>query len=149
KAHPNAPHNKPIQRNETLKINGPTFTCMGADTSRDRKFRVEGVSYWRQEHIGEEDMENGWRNLREYENKVDFVLTHCINATTTWFAFHMDIDEDCAKLEQIEAKVQYKMWLFGHYHKDMFVADNKACLYNEIGYLDESSDILFSLLPND
>ena len=135
-----------IKRGEILNIDGYSFLCMGGATSIDKWMRIEGESWWEEENISESDMENAWRNLEKVDYKVGFVLTHCIDSSTVFFGLHFAIDNNTAKLEEIEARVDYKMWLFGHYHVDRFLGSKKACLYERVGYLNKDSDILFDWL---
>ncbi len=148
KAHKISDHIFYICRGEILEIEGHTFLCVGGATSIDREYRIEGVSWWREENISESDMENAFDNLKRYDNKVDFILTHCVDTTSVYFGLHFRPDENTNKLEELEAKASYRCWLCGHYHCDIFLSSKKAVLYNRIAYLDEDSDILVSFVDD-
>lgn len=40
-------------------------------------YRVNHVSWWKQELPSEEEMQEGIENLAAHDNKVDFIVTHC------------------------------------------------------------------------
>ena len=46
--------------------------------SRDytKFFRVNHVSWWKEELPTEEEMQEGLNNLKRYDNKVDYIITH-------------------------------------------------------------------------
>ena len=133
-----------IRRGEIMAIQGHTFLCIGGANSMDKQWRIKGESYWDEEHITEEDIANALANAAKYGNKVDFILTHCVDSTAVQFGLGYAIDADTNKLSEIDYKIDYKCWLCGHYHCDRFLSMKKLVLYNDIMRLDEESDILIS-----
>ena len=69
-----------ILRGEILEIDGIKMLCIGGATSIDRIYRMEHVSWWEDEHIKYEDIDNAIINLNKYDFKVDYILTHCAPA---------------------------------------------------------------------
>jgi len=65
-------------------------------------------------------------------NKVDYVITHCVDTHTVRKAFGFKKDICTDQLTFIDKVVDYKHWFFGHYHFDRKINDKKTCLYQEI-----------------
>ena len=82
-------------------------------------------------------MNEGRKNLAKYNYKVDYVLTHCC-ATSVQEALDQgpghilkpDILTDY--LQEMEEKLEYKHWFFGHYHMDQDIDDKHSVLYHAI-----------------
>lgn len=45
-------------------------------------YRINHVSWWKQELPSEAEMEEGRRNLTKYGNQVDYIVTHCCSSST-------------------------------------------------------------------
>ena len=39
-------------------------------------YRVKGLTWWEEELPNEEEMKNGFDNLKKENNKVDYIITH-------------------------------------------------------------------------
>ena len=42
-----------------------------------RTYRINHLSWWKEELPSEEEMETGRKNLAEHDNDVDYIVTHC------------------------------------------------------------------------
>lgn len=106
-------------------------------------FRINHISWWKEELPSEEEMEEGLRNLLKVDFKVDYVLTHC---TTTYLQTRLGKkvgmeylpDRLTDYLEKLEGKLEYKNWYFGHYHKDEQISEKHTLLYWSILPLGET-----------
>lgn len=121
-----------VLRGEIMLINNLSFLCIGGAISIDKQYRKLGISYWPEEEILNEDIDNAILNLKKFKNKVDYVLTHCCDSGTVSYEFGYRPDICTDKLNFIDKVVDYKYWYFGHYHKDLVINDNKRCFYNDI-----------------
>ena len=121
-----------ILRGEILTLEGKTFFCLGGACSIDKMYRTPHISWWPEEEINKHDIDNAIANLEKVNNKVDYVLTHCVDTKTVmkYFYFRRDICTD--QLMFIDKVVDYKHWFFGHYHFDRKISDKKTCLYQDI-----------------
>lgn len=121
-----------ILRGEIMTLDGMTFLCVGGATSIDKMYRIPHVSWWPEEEITYHDIDNALNNLEKVNNKVDCVITHCVDTHTVIdaFGFRRDICTD--QLTFIDKIVDYKHWYFGHYHVDRIIDDKKTCLYQKI-----------------
>ena len=43
----------------------------------DKMFRINHKSWWKEELPSEEEMEEGIKNLKSHDQKVDYIVTHC------------------------------------------------------------------------
>lgn len=120
-----------VLRGEILLLNDLSFLCLGGATSIDKYLRKEGVSWWPDEHITDNDINNALSNLRLIDNKVDYVLTHCAPSRYVMKMFSFNPDDDTDKLSIIDSAIEYKHWYFGHYHMDKNYGKFR-CFYNDI-----------------
>ena len=121
-----------ILRGEILILENKKFLCIGGATSIDKLYRIPYVSWWPEEEINQHDIDNALNNLAKYDDKVDYVLTHCIDTKTVIkaFGFRRDICTD--QLMFVDKVVSYKHWFCGHYHFDRQIDKNKTCLFQNI-----------------
>lgn len=115
------PHIIHLMRGQIYDICNHNFFVMGGATSIDRIYRIPHTSWWEQEMPTYEEMNEGFKNLERYNFCIGYVLTHCAPTRFlgdifkgTWF----DTDPLNRYLNQIEQKLTYKKWYFGHYHID-------------------------------
>lgn len=96
-------------------------------------YRINHLSWWREELPSQEEMEEGRRNLAAHNNEVDFVVTHCC-ANSTQYLLNGSYKTDTATdyLEEIRQTIGYKKWFFGHYHDNRNVNDREILIYEQI-----------------
>lgn len=104
----------------------------------DRKwslYRINHISWWKEELPTEEEMEHGLRNLAKHNNKVDYVITHCapssIQNSSRFIMLHKCAPQNAFTdyLDRIRNNVEYKTWFFGHYHDTDKVSDKEEMVY--------------------
>ena len=97
-------------------------------------YRINHVSWWRQELPSQEEMEEGRRNLAAHGNTVDFIVTHCCASSTQVLLggpmYRPDIAT--AYLEEIRQNTRFQKWFFGHYHDNRNVNAEEILLYEQI-----------------
>lgn len=78
---------------------------------------------------------------------MDYVLTHCASSEIQnildrgpGHILQTDILTDY--LQELEEKLQYKHWYFGHYHMDMDVDEKHSLLYQAIVPLEQEKIII-------
>ena len=126
-----------ILRGEILTLEGKTFLCLGGARSTDKAYRTPYVSWWPEEMITEEDIKNAEKNLAKFNNKVDYVLTHCVETFTACSCLLKGRDACTDALCFIDMVAEYKHWYFGHYHFDRKIDKKRTCLYQDIVTLDD------------
>lgn len=98
-------------------------------------FRIDGMSWWKEELPTEEEMKEGIKNLKKHDFKVDYILTHCtatsiqkkMNAEPLYMP---DVLTDY--FDNLREKSTFKKWYFGHYHYNAKITDKDMLLYEMI-----------------
>jgi len=121
-----------VLRGEIMLIENKTFLCIGGAISIDKAWRTPYITWWPEEEITYHDIDNALNNLQKFDNKVDYVLTHCCDTNTLIKTFHFKRDVCTDQLTFIDKIVEYKRWYFGHYHFDRIINIKKTCLYQKI-----------------
>lgn len=150
-----------LERGQVFEIDGKTFFTFGGASSHDVQggildrqdadygddllkalrselpFRIKHESWWEEELPNEKEMEEGRRNLANCNYKVDYVITHCCATSILDIMdrgparlFEPDVLTDY--LQEIEDKLEYSCWYFGHYHMDRKIDARHILLYHAI-----------------
>lgn len=154
-----------LERGQVFEIEGKTFFTFGGASSHDVQggilnrndcdfdierfkaiqqklpFRIEHESWWKEELPNEEEMNEGRTNLEKHHYQVDYVLTHCAPTDIQNKIYEesecvLQTDVLTDYLQEIEEKLQYKHWYFGHYHMDALVDEKHTLLYYSFVALD-------------
>lgn len=118
-----------------LEYDDPDFHKKRKELERNSKlYRVNHYSWWEQELPSEEEMEDGIRNLILNDNKVDFIVSHCCASSTQALIGEGWYKRDYLNeyLEKIRRSVQFKKWIFGHYHDNRNVNAQEMLIYEQI-----------------
>lgn len=101
---------------------------------RNLPYRINKVTWWKEELPSQQEMDEGILNLSIHGNKVDFIVTHCCASSTLARFSHGIYKPDYLHryLEKIKQKCTYKKWFFGHYHMNMNVTDKDRLLWEQI-----------------
>ena len=105
--------------------------------SVDKFRRTEGLSWWKEEAITDNDISK--IDLGHY----DYVLSHCcptsvFNEYKPYLCTLGNIIDDNDpnfhisdnKLEQVLGFITFNHWYFGHYHVDIHLNEDFTCLFN-------------------
>ena len=97
-------------------------------------YRINHISWWRQELPSQEEMEEGRKNLAAHGNAVDFIVTHCCASSTQILLGGSMYRPDTitAYLEEILQNIKFRKWFFGHYHDNRNVNARELLLYEQI-----------------
>ena len=149
------PHIIHLMRGQVFEIDGVSLFTFGGARSHDiqdgilekddprikewsknpfKMFRVNHSSWWKEELPSEKEMNDGIQNLEKYNNKIDFIITHC-GATSSIALYSMgDYKPDILTnyFEEIRQKVNFKKWFMGHYHDNYAINDKEIILYEQI-----------------
>lgn len=108
-----------LMRGQVFNIEGYSFFTMGGASSHDKEDRVEGESWWARELPDREEYDEAIRNLEKYNNKVDYIITHCGPEYIQHRAAPKYEEDDLIIFfEQLRNTVEFKRWYNGHYHLD-------------------------------
>jgi hypothetical protein len=128
-----------------LDKNSPTFQ---ADKICAKKmglpYRIINESWWAAELPSQAELAEGINNLNAVNWKVDYAISHC-TATSIEFALgillgkHFTGDILTNYFEEIDDKLQFNHWYFGHYHLNKQLDEKHTVLYKEIVPIDNKS----------
>lgn len=99
-----------------------------------KMFRVNHISWWKEEMPSDEEMEFGLRTLKENGNKVDYIISHCAPQEAAAVISHGGYKKDKLTMyfNEIAHSVDFTKWLFGHYHDNRNVLQKYILLYEQI-----------------
>ena len=82
----------------------------------------------------EEEYKIALTNLDKYNWKVDYVLTHCCgsNLLCRLVTHHRNRDSLTDFLKDLDNRLDYRMWYFGHHHTDRMVDAKHQALYLDV-----------------
>lgn len=126
-----------LLRGEIFTFERKTFFVMGGGESEDAEMRKEGKTWWREEMPSAEELLNGAKNLKEAEDKVDYVLTYEAPAIAKDFIrLHSNKELHLTPLntylDELMKNVQYNHWYFGSLHMDLQVSKKMTAVFNDI-----------------
>lgn len=122
-----------LMRGQVFEIGGKTIFTMGGASSTDQEYRTENVSWWSRELPDEEEFEEARRNLARYDNRVDYIVTHCAGTRMMNLLGELRaVDRLTDFLTEVDLTVAYSQWYFGHFHRDVKVDDKHTLLYKNI-----------------
>lgn len=96
-------------------------------------FRVNHISWWKQEMPSQQEMTHGLGVLEHHNFDVDFIFTHdCPTADKILLLGNGSSSDELNKyFEIIQSKTQYKKWFFGHYHDNIALPGGSDILLYE------------------
>ena len=126
-----------LMRGQVYTIEEKTIFTMGGAASIDRNYRIEGKSWWREELPSGEEYFEADTNLALHNNKVDYVITHCCSARQYYrFAaihFHAFVRDSLTDyLDELEKRISFKHWYYGHHHEDLEVDETHTMLCRKV-----------------
>jgi hypothetical protein len=126
-----------LMRGQVFKIEGKKFFTFGGAASHDKEYRKEGKTWWSREMPSYTEYEEGLANLDKHAWKVDYAVTHTCSSSTMEYigeriGIRYSIDQMHSYFYQIEEKLKYEKWFFGHFHQDVEFPRNQRLLYNDM-----------------
>ena len=118
-----------------MELDDPYFKKKKRELDRNWElYRINHLSWWKEELPSEEEMEEGQKNLETNQNVVDFIVSHCCASSTLALLSNGMYKPDIltAYFEELRQKVKFKKWFFGHFHGNMNVNAEEILLYEQI-----------------
>lgn len=115
---------------------------------RGALFRINHVSWWKEELPSKAELEEGLENLSKHDNKVDYIISHCCPGQIQQL-IDKDLNEQnelTAYFDTVRLGVEYDKWYFGHYHLDKTLTPKEVLLYHRVIPLGEEVDELQPVL---
>lgn len=137
RVHAARPHVLHLMRGEAYDIAGTTLLAMGGAASHDISYRKEGKSWWPEEMPSAAEMDHCRETLDSAGWKVDYVVTHeapVALARSLCRECDRAFDNDAIQnfLGEVDARLAYRTWFFGHYHDDEWRDDHHRLIYRDI-----------------
>ena len=97
-------------------------------------FRINHETWWKEEIPSDEEMAFGLQTLKEHNNKVDFIITHCCpQHVASVFSNGIYKADDLTRYFNIVSEtVDFQKWFFGHYHDNRNIMSKFIMLYEQI-----------------
>lgn len=149
-----------LMRGEIFDFDGKKFWCFGGAQSHDIKdgildlndfktakefydaikwwsksgkmFRINHVSWWKEELPSEDEMSHGIEMLNKHGNKVDYIITHCCPQIVATLMGYKSPDVETQYFNEIATKTEFKHWYYGHYHYERDIMCKYHCRYERI-----------------
>ena len=118
-----------------LELEDPDFKKKRKQLDEDWiSYRINHLSWWKEELPSDEEMEIGRKNLLKHENKVDFIISHCCSTSTQALLGRGLYKTDYLNeyFEEIRNTIKFKKWFFGHYHDNRNVSPEEILIYEQI-----------------
>lgn len=94
--------------------------AIGEARNLGKFFRINHVSWWKEEMPSEKEMRHGLDTLKQNDWKVDYIITHCLptDIQTIFSGGRFKPDELTDFFSMVATKTDFKRWFSGHYHAD-------------------------------
>lgn len=101
---------------------------------KDKWFRINHISWWKQEMPSQEEMDFGLKILADNGNKVDYIVSHCCpqEIASLFSNGSYKPDKLTNYFNSIKNTVKFDKWFFGHYHDNKRILNNYYLLYEQI-----------------
>lgn len=122
-------------RGSLFELDDKRVFAFGGAESHDKQYRKVGKSWWADEMPTYEEMEYGRKTLNTAGWNVDIVLTHSLPSRIQNDFFNDDEYKTNALtdyFDEIDNRLDFKMWFSGHYHKSMKYDEKHILVYNDI-----------------
>lgn len=103
-------------------------------TKRGQMLRINHLSWWEQELPSKEEMGFGKQTLSKHNNKVDYVISHCLPQQINSFLGYFTPDILTKYFDELEKEgFAFKEWWSGHLHRNQYsILGKYNILYRDI-----------------
>lgn len=132
-------HIRWLRRGTVSYFEGKKCLFIGGADSIDKFRRTKHLSWWEDEQITKEDIENIW------PGHYDYVFSHCcpysIFKENKFLLADPQFDGEEFNhtseemLDKLINKITFDKWFFGHYHHDIQLNEKFSCLYDAFDML--------------
>ena len=133
-----------LMRGQVYEVNGKKWFTFGGAESTDKAWRTPYRSWWPEETPSLEEYNEGIRNLRAHDFKVDYVFSHAMpyNMKDNIFTYRDSVPNPTTEfmLQDFYRLINFQIWCCGHYHLDVNLEDNFRICYNKVVELIEGEN---------
>jgi len=127
-----------LKRGGVYTIHNKKILTIGGAESTDISSREQGVSWWEQEKLTEQEKEMCLKEILQNEVQYDYVLSHtCPSHLVSHFTDNKQkaLCSVAKFLDEVNELIEFKEWHFGHFHKDINIFKGKYnCHYKDAPY---------------
>ncbi len=116
-----------LKRGNAYNIDGKKFFAFGGCKSTS-KWKDMGL-WFPGEEATDEEIALAYENLKKYDYKFDYILTHKYEETPGYAPISFPLQE---LTKFIDKNVEYKMWYAGHWHRDDIIDEKHVLVYNTL-----------------
>jgi len=95
-------------------------------------FRINHVSWWKEELPNQAEMERGLTNLKVHDNKVDFIISHSCPGNIARMIVPQVNDPLSAWFDSVAEATDFGHWYFGHFHDNRNIYGKYHLLYEQM-----------------
>lgn len=99
---------------------------------RGKMFRINHLSWWKQELPAQEELDFGQQTLIQNGDKVDYIISHCCPQEIASSCGFREPDVLTQWFNMVAHTVQFDRWYFGHYHNNRQIMTKFIMLYEKI-----------------
>ncbi|MDA8234467.1 MAG: metallophosphatase [Clostridia bacterium] len=126
-----------LMRGQVFDFDGIKIFTFGGAKSKGIERKIENGSWWKEEMPSEEEYIEGLKVLERHNWNVDYIITHaCPRVALEYLSSQYGIKGKANELhmyfDELNQKVKYKHWYFGHYHLDVSLSDKMTLLFNKV-----------------
>ncbi len=101
---------------------------------KNELYRINHVSWWKEELPSEEELAEGLRNLIRNDWDVDFIFSHCCASSTQERIMGGLYQPNILTryFDKIKEMCRYRKWFFGHYHDNKNIGGKEILLYEQM-----------------
>lgn len=123
-----------LMRGQIYEIENMKIFAFGGGHSQDFDFRSESPNWWEREQPSHSEILNAIENLKKYQWKIDYIITHeppaslkdCLNVDVFQrlevHTFFEDVIRNC----------WYRKWFFGKCHMDKYIPTKYYALFDSV-----------------
>ncbi|MBR2912962.1 MAG: hypothetical protein IKC40_03460, partial [Oscillospiraceae bacterium] len=123
-----------LMRGHVYTIEKRTFFTFGGGHSQDIEFRRDTQNWWEQEQPTHAEIKRAIHSLAEYENRVDYIITHEPPASLK-DCLGVDVFQRLeihTFFEDIIRVCQYRKWFFGKRHIDKYIPVKFFAVFDQV-----------------
>ena len=100
---------------------------------QNKMYRINHVSWWKEEIPSAEDMEFGLKTLEKSQNDIDYIVSHCCPYRIAYKISNGRFEPDklTEYFDMVDGTTDFRYWFFGHYHDDMQYSEKYILLYKQ------------------
>lgn len=124
-----------LMRGQVFDINGYKWFTYGGAESTDQQWRTPYKTWWPEETPSLEEYNEGVRNLRAVDFKVDYIVTHAMPQSyleNFFYRAYTKPNRTPYQLQDFKSMCEYRDWYCGHYHMDVSLDKTFHILYHKI-----------------